>query len=127
MLTHIEIFPVSEDEINGVGEISAFFLLFLFLVVFERSRLADQFVQHRALLVTKKQSILKFLLDSFILLFLLNLARSLWFLLFEGLVLSDVVIEILKSWTVEFAYLFEPLFQFHEFEFRQIFMKILGD
>ena len=38
-----------------------------------------------------------------------------------------VCVKVVKPWAVEFANLLEPLFELYEFEFREIFVQVLGD
>ena len=41
--------------------------------------------------------------------------------------LADVVIKILKSWTIEFSNLLKAFFELNQLQFGKILMEILGD
>ena len=129
LLTQIHIFPIPKNKVNGIGKVLVFIFISIFLITvsFNWLWLTDHIIEHRTIPITEQQRILKLLFYSLLFFLLVYLLICLWLFLFLFFVLFYVCVKVVKPWAVEFANLLEPLFELYEFEFREIFVQVLGD
>jgi hypothetical protein len=127
LLAEVDVLSISEDEVDRSVEIPPLLEWFLLLVVSHCLGFVYEVIQYSAALIADEESILKLLLQPLVLLFTRIGPARLGFPLAMGIVLADIIIEVLQSWAIELSDLFKALLEFEEFQFGKVLVQIFGN
>lgn len=116
-MAEVDVFSVSEDQVDRAVEVSSFLQRFLVFLIPDSFCLVDKVVQYRTILIAEQQCILKLLFKSFIILLAGVGPAGFGFLIAVGLMLADVVIKILKSRAIELTNLLKAFFELNQLQF----------